>query len=160
VDFFRLLCSPRIQEAAKRCFVAAKPMARRQRAENGSLLPLWGRPASPIGAEAGHAEGPDPLPDSADRPTIAEPGDDTMHAAPIRKLRPRHENAVMECQDNLAFMRPLPNEMIQLIVTSPRYNIGKSYEVHSSLEAYIQAQAQAQVISECVRVLRPRGSIC
>lgn len=89
---------------------------------------------------------------------MAESGNHDMYAAPIRKLRPRHENAVMECQDNLAFMRPLPDEMMQLIVTSPPYNIGKSYEARSSLDAYVQSQAQ--VISECVRVLHPRGSLC
>lgn len=64
----------------------------------------------------------------------------------------------MECQDNLTFMRPLPDEMMQLIVTSPPYNIGKSYEARTSLDAYVQAQAQ--VISECVRLLSPHGSLC
>jgi len=47
---------------------------------------------------------------------------------------------------------------MQLIVTSPPYNIGKSYESRSTLDTYIQAQAQ--VISECVRLLNPRGSLC
>jgi adenine-specific DNA-methyltransferase len=70
----------------------------------------------------------------------------------------REMDAVMECKDNLSFMRPLKNESMQLIVTSPPYNIGKSYEKRSSLEAYIQSQAQ--VISECVRLLNPRGSLC
>src|SRR5690348_9858053 len=77
---------------------------------------------------------------------------------PLRKLRPRHDNAVMACQDNLAFMRPLADETMQLIVTSPPYNIGKKYEARSSLDAYVHAQAQ--VISECVRLLHPRGSLC
>lgn len=62
------------------------------------------------------------------------------------------------CEDNLAFMRPLPDESIQLIVTSPPYNLGKSYEDRSTLEDYVQSQAQ--VISECVRVLKQTGSIC
>jgi adenine-specific DNA-methyltransferase len=47
---------------------------------------------------------------------------------------------------------------MQLIVTSPPYNLGKAYEAKSSLDAYVQAQAQ--VISECVRLLSPRGSLC
>jgi DNA modification methylase len=34
----------------------------------------------------------------------------------------------MACKDNLAFMAGLPTESMQLIVTSPPYNIGKSYE--------------------------------
>ncbi len=70
----------------------------------------------------------------------------------------RDSNAVMHCKDNLAFMRPLADESMQLIVTSPPYNIGKAYEKRSSLDAYIQSQAQ--VISECVRLLHPRGSLC
>ncbi len=70
----------------------------------------------------------------------------------------RDSNATMHCADNLAFMRPLKDESMQLIVTSPPYNIGKSYEARSSLDSYIQAQTQ--VISECVRLLHPRGSLC
>lgn len=67
-------------------------------------------------------------------------------------------SAIMKCEDNLAFMRPLPSESMQLVVTSPPYNIGKSYESRSSLNEYVKAQAQ--VISECVRLLGPRGSLC
>ena len=67
-------------------------------------------------------------------------------------------NATMHCEENLKFMRPLKDESMQLIVTSPPYNIGKSYESRSTLDTYIQAQAQ--VISECVRLLNPRGSLC
>jgi adenine-specific DNA-methyltransferase len=64
----------------------------------------------------------------------------------------------MKCEDNLAFMRPLCDGMMKLIVTSPPYNIGKRYERRSPLDAYIQAQAQ--VISECVRLLSDQGSLC
>jgi adenine-specific DNA-methyltransferase len=64
----------------------------------------------------------------------------------------------MACEDNVAFMRPLADGMMKLIVTSPPYNIGKRYERRSPLDAYIQAQAQ--VISECVRLLSDRGSLC
>lgn len=64
----------------------------------------------------------------------------------------------MECEDNLAFMRPLKSGSIDLIVTSPPYNIGKSYERRSPLDSYISQQAQ--VISECVRLLSDTGSLC
>lgn len=67
-------------------------------------------------------------------------------------------SAVMSCQDNLAFMRPLESGSMKLIVTSPPYNIGKSYERRAPLDRYVQHQAQ--VIAECVRLLHPRGSIC
>jgi len=75
----------------------------------------------------------------------------------VPKLR-RDRFAEMACSDNLAFMRPMPSCSVQLIVTSPPYNIGKSYERRSPLEHYVKEQAQ--VISECVRLLHPRGSLC
>jgi adenine-specific DNA-methyltransferase len=66
--------------------------------------------------------------------------------------------AYMVCQDNLAFMRELPDESMKLIVTSPPYNLGKAYEKRSSLQVYVDAQAR--VIKECVRLLNPGGSLC
>lgn len=68
------------------------------------------------------------------------------------------QEASMECEDNLTFMRKLPNASMKLVVTSPPYNIGKIYESRSSLHRYVEEQAR--VISECVRLLHPRGSIC
>lgn len=65
---------------------------------------------------------------------------------------------LIAAKDNLAFMRPLAAESMKLIVTSPPYNIGKSYERRTPLETYVQSQAQ--VIAECVRLLHPNGSLC
>lgn len=70
----------------------------------------------------------------------------------------RDTDAVMKNQENLKFMRGLEDGSMKLIVTSPPYNIGKSYEKRSPLDQYVQDQAQ--VISECVRLLHPNGSIC
>jgi len=70
----------------------------------------------------------------------------------------RETEAYMDCQDNLSFMRPMRSGSVQLVVTSPPYNIGKSYEKKRSLESYVNQQAQ--VISECVRLLGSRGSLC
>lgn len=70
----------------------------------------------------------------------------------------REAEAFMECQDNLAFMRHMKQASIQLVVTSPPYNLGKSYEKRRSLDAYVNQQAQ--VISECVRLMSPEGSLC
>jgi adenine-specific DNA-methyltransferase len=64
----------------------------------------------------------------------------------------------MACQDNRLFMKTLRSESMQLIVTSPPYNIGKAYERRSSLDTYLESQAA--VIAECVRLLSPTGSIC
>lgn len=79
-----------------------------------------------------------------------------MHARVVR-LR-ADSQAKMACQDNLDFMRALPSNSVKLIVTSPPYNIGKAYEKKDSLENYVSTQAQ--VISECVRLLHDQGSIC
>lgn len=67
-------------------------------------------------------------------------------------------NACMACQDNLEFMRWLPDGCMKLIVTSPPYNVGKIYEQRTPLEAYVAEQAKT--IAECVRLLHPRGSLC
>jgi adenine-specific DNA-methyltransferase len=47
---------------------------------------------------------------------------------------------------------------MKLIVTSPPYNIGKAYEKRDELDRYLEQQDR--VISECVRLLHPQGSIC
>jgi len=64
----------------------------------------------------------------------------------------------IKTEDNLSFMRQLNDESMKLIITSPPYNIGKTYEKKSTLDKYIQEQAQT--ISECVRILHPQGSLC
>ena len=64
---------------------------------------------------------------------------------------------VLACEDNLAFMEELPDEQMKLVVTSPPYNLGKDYEVKTSLENYVKTQER--VIRECVRLLHPQGSI-
>jgi adenine-specific DNA-methyltransferase len=68
------------------------------------------------------------------------------------------EHIVVYPGDCLDLLRAIPAESLQLIVTSPPYNIGKEYEKRLHLGLYLQQQAQ--VIAECVRVLSPRGSIC
>lgn len=60
--------------------------------------------------------------------------------------------------DCRSMLKDIPNETFQLIVTSPPYNIGKEYESRMKLESYV-LQQQA-IIEECVRTLRPDGSIC
>lgn len=73
------------------------------------------------------------------------------------KFTPSERIAVYpgECLDML---KTIPDGAIQLIVTSPPYNIGKEYEKKLNLKNYIAQQAA--VITECVRVLSGQGSIC
>ena len=66
--------------------------------------------------------------------------------------------AFIACQNNLTFMRSLADSSMMLIVTSPPYNLGKSYERRSSLADYLQNQKA--VIAECIRLLHSRGSLC
>ncbi|MCZ7912292.1 site-specific DNA-methyltransferase [Agrobacterium leguminum] len=67
-------------------------------------------------------------------------------------------DADISCEDNLRYMRRLPDESMQLIVTSPPYNIGKAYERKRPMDVYVKEQAAC--IAEAVRLLKPRGSIC
>ena len=60
--------------------------------------------------------------------------------------------------DCLKLLKQIPDETIQLAITSPPYNIGKEYEKRNKIEDYVEQQKN--VIKECVRVLKPEGSIC
>ncbi|MBH3346071.1 site-specific DNA-methyltransferase [Pseudomonas parafulva] len=59
--------------------------------------------------------------------------------------------------DCLDLLRSLPDESVDLVVSSPPYNIGKEYEARRELEHYLQEQRE--VLTECHRVLKPSGSI-
>lgn len=60
--------------------------------------------------------------------------------------------------DCLELLKTIPDETLQLVMTSPPYNIGKEYEKKLQLDLYLKQQTQ--VIAECVRALSPKGSIC
>ncbi len=68
------------------------------------------------------------------------------------------ERIVIHPGNCLDLLRDIPNGSLQLIVTSPPYNIGKEYEKKLHLKNYLEQQAA--VIAECVRVLSDQGSIC
>lgn len=60
--------------------------------------------------------------------------------------------------DSRDFLEQISDGSIQLVVTSPPYNLGKPYEKKIELRQYVTDQGH--VIDECVRVLKPGGSIC
>jgi adenine-specific DNA-methyltransferase len=60
--------------------------------------------------------------------------------------------------DCLGLLPQLPDGLAKLIVTSPPYNLGKSYESRLDLDTYLSQQRQ--VIEACVRVLHEKGSLC
>lgn len=68
------------------------------------------------------------------------------------------EHVVVYAGDCLELLKTIPDNTLQLVVTSPPYNIGKEYEKKLHLEKYLEQQEK--VIAECVRVMSPKGSIC
>ena len=52
----------------------------------------------------------------------------------------------------------IPDGKIQLIITSPPYNIGKEYEKRVPLDKYLNGQKE--ILKQLVRVLKKNGSIC
>jgi adenine-specific DNA-methyltransferase len=66
--------------------------------------------------------------------------------------------AVIASGDCLDTLRGLPDGFAKLIITSPPYNIGKTYEKATKLAEYLASINPA--IDELVRVLSPEGSLC
>lgn len=64
----------------------------------------------------------------------------------------------IENGDALEVLSGMAKESVSLIITSPPYNIGKSYEVKTSIESYLNTQEE--IINQLVRVLSDKGSIC
>jgi len=60
--------------------------------------------------------------------------------------------------DCLKLLSKVPDKFVKLVVTSPPYNVGKSYEQKLSMDEYIKQQSK--VIKESVRILDDKGSIC
>lgn len=59
----------------------------------------------------------------------------------------------------LSFLKSLPSDSARLVVTSPPYNIKKSYERRrQTLDEY--KKSQRDVVAECLRILMPGGSLC
>src|SRR4030042_3677672 len=68
------------------------------------------------------------------------------------------ETAILHQGDCLKFLASIPAESIRLVVTSPPYNLGKSYERKGDLDKYLAWQDK--IIAESIRALHPEGSIC
>ena len=76
----------------------------------------------------------------------------------ISKCFADNEQVVVYPGDCLELLAQIPDKSVQLIVTSPPYNIGKEYERRLELDAYLEQQTS--VIRECIRTLSSSGSIC
>lgn len=60
--------------------------------------------------------------------------------------------------DTLELLKTIPDETVDLIVSSPPYNLGKSYENRQNFKDYLGFQKQ--VIEECYRILKSEGNFC
>src|SRR5258708_17957069 len=59
--------------------------------------------------------------------------------------------------DCTELLKGLPDESVDLVVSSPPYNIGKEYEARKHLDEYLAEQRE--ILRSCVRALKPTGSI-
>jgi DNA modification methylase len=60
--------------------------------------------------------------------------------------------------DSLTVLKKIEDGKFDLILTSPPYNIGKSYETKTSIEKYLETQEE--IIYELVRTLSDKGNLC
>ncbi len=65
---------------------------------------------------------------------------------------------VIKIGDCLTVLKKIEDCKFDLILTSPPYNVGKSYETKTSIEKYLETQEE--IISELVRTLSKRGNLC
>jgi adenine-specific DNA-methyltransferase len=88
------------------------------------------------------------IPSGAQRSRYLDPMDSSLPPGLCNTIHPG------DCMDLLAM---LPDESVDLVVSSPPYNIGKAYESRQALADYVEGQAK--VLAECARVLSDKGSI-
>lgn len=101
----------------------------------------------------------------SDQLTIASEGPNAPRARLFRKSEKNKPELIL-CEshaiwqgDVLDFLKQLPSEpLFDLIVTSPPYNLGKSYEIRQKLDQYIKWQEE--IVDEIVPRLKQGGSLC
>jgi len=60
--------------------------------------------------------------------------------------------------DSLTVLKEIEDGKFDLIITSPPYNVGKSYETKTSIEKYLETQEI--IIKELLRTLSDKGNLC
>ncbi|MFM7407785.1 MAG: DNA-methyltransferase [Cuspidothrix sp.] len=60
-------------------------------------------------------------------------------------------------EDCLQMLCKLPDESVDLVVSSPPYNLGKEYESKQALDIYLKEQIL--VLKQCARILKKTGSL-
>lgn len=67
-------------------------------------------------------------------------------------------NLILYYGNCLDLLKQIPDGFVKLVVTSPPYNIGKSYEKKTNIKTYLDNQRK--IIEESTRVLSEDGSLC
>lgn len=67
-------------------------------------------------------------------------------------------NYKFECKDALAFCTSIPSNSVDLLISSPPYNIGKEYETKTSISEYLNNFKP--LLLEFERILSDTGSLC
>ncbi len=60
--------------------------------------------------------------------------------------------------DTIQLLAQMPNGAVDLVITSPPYNLGKSYETRTTIEQYLAGQEQ--VLGQMIDKLADTGSVC
>lgn len=81
-----------------------------------------------------------------------------LFSAPIHDQFDLNAEVVLLLGNAVETLQSLPTEHVQLIITSPPYNIGKAYETVADLNEYLIALEPT--IDELIRVLKVGGSLC
>jgi len=69
----------------------------------------------------------------------------------IQNAFSKDDRIVVYCGDCISAIKEIPKESIQLIITSPPYNISKSYECNSILDRYLKSAKN--VLRNIIKVL-------
>ena len=81
-----------------------------------------------------------------------------LHPVVIENNYDNNNMITLHHGDSHSFLKTVPDGSISLVVTSPPYNIGKSYESKQVIASYLSEQEP--IIRELVRTLSNQGSIC
>jgi len=76
----------------------------------------------------------------------------------VHKKYSESHDVVFANKDCLQLLKDIPNDCIDLTITSPPYCMGKSYEASKSCDDF--RKAHLEILPEIVRVTKKGGSIC
>lgn len=75
----------------------------------------------------------------------------------LEKINEYADKSIIANEDSLEFMKSLLDNSVDLVVSSPPYNVGKEYEDKATLDDYLAFQKK--IISEIYRILKLTGML-